>query len=130
MALLPGPSNQLALAAAKVFNTLRPSQEPKALWMTLPFSVTNPIPIDIQGLLDGGEFDFAQAVFVDNSLNAQQLLLVSSITQQPLRIPKNACAYLPILAGNQSKYVASCTGGADAYLALLNFVVAPIVWVP
>lgn len=70
-----------------------------------------------------------RAIFVDNSQNANGLLIVADRTNQNLHIPKNAQAYLEILTGDPTRLtIVKQASGVLVPIQLLNFPVTNCVW--
>lgn len=100
-----------------------------AIPLLLDFNVVISYDIDLSILQNQGFFTGLQGLYIDNSANPQQLILVMGVTNQRIVIPKNACAYIPVLQPVPSKLNITSTAGAFTVgVQLLNFYVAPAVW--
>lgn len=127
--------NPLSLFAARTFNGFAPRQKPKAMFVPLDFSAASgsngaPIPIDLELVETEAWLEFVQAVFIDNTLTDKVFTLSATISQHTLTLSGGKQAYLPILAPEKAKFIATLSA-ADTHLIkvqFLNFPVPAIVW--
>lgn len=135
---MQSPLNPQTLQLCRTNNQMAPPATEGAIAVPVPgldFSaITFP---DDEYLLDysnqqaQGKFTTLQAVYVDNANNGSPLIItVQGSTGQRLIIPANAQAYLPILAQNPFRLTFQSAGNVTVPVELLNFPVAPCVWVP
>jgi hypothetical protein len=105
-----------------------PSEGPKVIPQALDFSIQASFPIDLQGLQSRNVFSAVQSVFVDNSANAQNLTLTFEGTGQTIICKAHTQGYYTVLVPNPARFTAASTGGARAYLIMINAPVAGAVW--
>jgi hypothetical protein len=127
--------NPLTLFAARVFNGFAPRQKPKALGMVLDFTSagSNGVdqPLDLELVSQEAWLEFVQAMFIYNVSGGQDFTLKCTITNQTIKVANGKQAYLPFLAGDKSKYIASTGGNVATGLItifFLNMPVPAIVW--
>ena len=116
-------------AGFRTFNGLFPKEGPKALAVNCDFSTDTEFDIDLQSAADEAKLQSVQTVYVDNRLNAADMVLTISISNQTILAKANTQGYYPVLAPPGAKYKATMAAGtAITQLQFLNFVMAGIVW--
>lgn len=126
--------DQLTFFAARVFNGFAPRQHPKALGIFLDFQAAGSngaeILIDLSTIEAEDKLSFVQAVYINNVLSGHEFTIKTQLTQQRLHLNAGMQAYLPFLAGSQSKFFCNVGGVTQGLIniQLLNFPVPAIVW--
>lgn len=106
-------SSVLKRIAFAVWNGLAPAEGPKALGMTFDFSVNASYHDNFLQENTGGNFQFCQGIYVDNSDNPNPLTVKFSMTQQRIVVPALAQGMWPVMAPDQTDFVISTTPGND-----------------
>ena len=124
------PVDPRNLIGFRTFNNYVPKEGPKALFVPLDFTVITSYLIDLETVEQDARLEFVQAIYADNSANAQIFTFKSSITGQTLSVPASKQAYLPILAPPGAKFTVALAiaGAGTTNLYFLNFFVPPFVW--
>lgn len=115
-----------------VFNGYAPAQGPKALPVTLDFTVDTTIVIDFTAAEESNGISFVQSVWVDNSANPNALNLFFDVTQQNIVVPAFAQSVFPIIATLKSKCTASTLAVVPTLLRAIfvNVPMASEMWGP
>jgi hypothetical protein len=111
-----------------VYNGFVPCNGPKSCPVPLDFSVTTSWQLDLTNLNLQGYMEAVQTMFIDNSLNAQSLSILCSVTNQNIIIPPQSQGYVPTLQPNPSVLTLTTTGAVLVTVQLLNFYIPPAVW--
>ena len=120
--------NQLALIDISNQET-PPRCDAKALTYTAQLASATEDQADFQPPLVQKQIDNIQAVFVDNSANAQPLTIDIGSTFQRLIVPANSQAYLPVFTDRRGFVVTfTSTGGVDVKTFWLNVPMPAFVW--
>lgn len=69
-----------------------------------------------------------QSLYVDNSTNANPLIVTMGVTQQVVKIPAWSQAYLPILQPNPPVIQMQTASAVVLKVHVLNFFVPPAIW--
>lgn len=114
-------------------NSRIPPEGPRAVRIPMDFSTVGAYVVDLTSLTQGQPapaMSYVQTVFIDNSNNANGLKIVTDTLQQPVIIPAQSQAYLPVLQPNNPKLYVSTNAAADLTVTIyaLNFPVSPAVW--
>ena len=115
-------------SAYRVFIGLAPHELPLSITRSYDFSGGASWIEDLGSAQENGQIEWVQAVYVDNSLNAQSVSLYCPITNQTITVGANKQAYLPVLAVNPPKFVVNSTGNVVVNISYLNFAVSAIVF--
>jgi hypothetical protein len=123
------PANQSQLIDVPIFNAIVPREGPKALAITAPFTAQN-TSFDINLLLTQSQqfMSQVQAVFVDNSANADQVTISTQVLGQTLRIPPGSQAYLPLPVAKNDVLTVATAGEVNVQFIFLNVPVPAAVW--
>jgi hypothetical protein len=102
-----------------VFNGYGPAQGAQCVPISLDFSVNNQIDFDIVSEVNSGIIDFAQSIWVDNSLNAAAVTFQFSQTGQKLVVPAYAQGIWPVIAPAALRCVATTTPAANLTVPII-----------
>lgn len=105
-----------------------PAKGPKAIPLTLDFTISTSFELDFLGLELQTAFEGVQTVYVDNSLNAQQLSIFCENSNQNIVLPANSCAYVTVVQPGPAKMIISTTGALKITLHLLNYEISQSIW--
>ena len=100
-------------------NGYAPTQGPRALPVVLDFSVASEQTIDLYKEEASGIIGFVQSLWIDNSLNTHDLVVLSTITQQKIVVPAYAQGAWPIIAAQTAAFSVSTTPTADLLIRLI-----------
>lgn len=122
-------STDQILGPFQTFNNLVPEKGgPLAITKDFDFSSVVTISFDLSVLQSQNPYMFVQSILVDNSQNAQPLLIVTEVIAQTLRIPAGAQAILPLLVGKPTKIDFATTGALIIPITFLNVALPALVW--
>lgn len=119
------PSN---LGALPLLNGTAPCEGAKCVPYTADFSQNGEYDFDFTAMQNGGQISTIQTVFVDNTLNANNLVLTVTGSGQRIQVPKNSAGFFTILAPRPTKIQAVTTGLVLVYFGFINFYIPPTVW--
>ena len=119
-----------AINQTTILNAVVPPEGPKSLPVTLDFTTTNTVLVDLTLTTAQGLISTVQSLFVDNSGNAGELSVSSSATQQTLKVPAGAAGWFTIVATNRPKITFTTPVGPVVSTILLNVPVSQSVWFP
>lgn len=107
-----------------------PRKGSRAMPVLLDFTIESPVGVNLTFDQESEKLEFVQAIFVDNSTNAQQLTATFNATGQAIIIPAGWQAYLPVLAGLSNCKVAFSvpSGTPKIPCFFLNFPVPMALW--
>lgn len=111
-----------------IYNALVPKEGPRAIPLTLDFSLQQSYTIDLTLQQQLKQISLVQTAFVDNTGNGAVLVITSSGTGQNAICPAYSQAMLPLLCSNPPKLTISSTGGVSVGITLLNVPSPPGVW--
>ena len=100
----------------------------KVIPFILDFSVGNQYDLDFTQVIQSGQIDNIQAMYIDNSLNTSPVLVFINGTQQTLTFATKTLAYMPLLTPTQPKLSVSSAGAFKIYASFFNFYIPPQVW--
>lgn len=110
-----------------VWNGYAPAGGPKAMPYEFDFSVDAEIIADLLDENTRGVMGFVQGMYVDNSDNPNPFTIIFKITNQRIVVPANSQGTYPILAPDQTAFVASTTPG-DGIKVLVQFLNVPTAY--
>jgi len=115
-----------------VFNGYAPKEGPKALPIAFDFTSVASVDIDLFTENTNGVIQYVQAVYVDNSLNPNELTIFFPSTQQKIVIPATAQGVWPVFSIDQVRLTISSTIDPDARgnIILLNVPMPLTQWGP
>jgi hypothetical protein len=116
------------LQTTSTTNNQTPTEGPKVIPMTLDFTASQSIEVNLSYQQQQLQISAIQSVFVDNSLNDAPLVLKVGNNVQSLSIPGGFQAYLNIDCPNPPRFIALCTGGQLAKIIFQNFKTEPLMW--
>ena len=126
------PSSNQNYFDTAIFNASIPKEGPKALGVVAPFGSGSgrAASFDINLLLtqSQGYMSIVQAVFVDNSLNSDEVAIGVSVIGQSLKVPANAQAYLPLLVPKNATITVASAGDANVGFVFVNVPLPACVW--
>lgn len=114
-------------------NAVLPKEGPMVYPVNMDFSVASGNvnqTVDLSLQVQQGFISFIQGFYVDNSLNANPLVIVIDETGQKINIPANKQAYMPAFFSDTAKLVASTTLAANLIVPifLTNVPVDTCIW--
>lgn len=103
------------LVGFPVGNGLAPSNGPKVIPCTLPFSTSasNTITVDLGPTLNLETKEFIQTIYADNSDNPKDLIITADVTRQRLIWPAGSQGYLPVLSVHPARFTCLSNGAVD-----------------
>jgi hypothetical protein len=106
-----------------------PLKGSKAMPQLLDFSLQNPVLINLQFEQQSEKLEFVQALFIDNSLNANSIAATMGGTNQKIIVPGGWQAYIPVLATASNCSISFTTTGTPLVpVQYLNFPVPLALW--
>jgi hypothetical protein len=111
-----------------VSNNQVPTEGPKVIPVTLDFSAGQSFLVNLSYQQQQLQISQIQSVYIDNSLNAEPLVLSIGNNLQSVSIPGGMQGYLNIDCPNPPIITATCTGGERAKVIFQNFEAQPILW--
>lgn len=126
--------NQNGLQQCATNNQLVPAEGPKSIPVSLDFAALIAAGLVPEFTLDYGnqqaqaQFSVFQSVYMDNAVNGSPLTMLIETTQQSITCPANSQGYFAVLCQNPLKLRFSSNGNVRVSVHLLNFPVAPAVW--
>ena len=122
---MPGALQPQNFVGYQIFNTQIPNDGPKALSVLVDFTQPQPITIDLTLAAIEGRFPFAQCVFIDNSANANPLVLTAQLTQQRIQVPAGQQGWYALAASRPPIFTVTCVGGSTNTLLVFSSVPIP-----
>ncbi len=113
-------------------NGFRPSDGPRSLGLEFDFSSDDTIVVDTLDEATAGKFQNCQAIYVDNSQNANALNILVDITGQRIIVPAFASGAYPVFALEKFKATFNTVPASDLIVTaqLLNVPIASAQWGP
>lgn len=108
-----------------------PSQNVSTSFQGVDFTGANSsYLLDFTTIYQQGIFGILKTMFIDNSQNPTEVVVIVSGTQQTFTIPAQSEGYFPITASEKSKVQLTSVGGAGAFtnVVFYNYDVPPSVW--
>ena len=120
----------LASFAYPISNVIIPQDGPKCAPALLDFSSVSTIDIDGQQLIDAGQMEFVQGVYIDNASNAVPIELVCAFTAHRVTCPSNSQGFFSLLIQSPPKLTANMTQTNNRVVRVLfyNVPIVPNVW--
>jgi len=127
---------QTTVVQIPTFNQLVPKEGPKAIPLSLDFSVTSSYYLDYQNMQARAFMSEVQCLFIDNSNNNAQLTVLINGTFQLLKVDAFTQGYYPVLVPSPIRLTFStpqnaALGGATGTpvsIFLMNIPMAGAVW--
>lgn len=117
-----------ATPAFTVNNNLAPKDEPRVMFVAVPFSASvHSITEDFVLETTGGAIDNIQSMYVDNADNANAVTFLFKVTNQRVIVPANAQGYFAI-ATQDASFKADCAGSLPVNVHFFNVPMAGHVW--
>ncbi len=113
-----------------ISNVIVPKGGPKAVPAILDFNNTAKIELDGQQVIDAGQIEYLQGVFIDNADNPTAFTLEISGLNQRIVCPPNKQGYFAIMAVNPPKMTAKTTQAANRVINVFfyNVPIQSAVW--
>jgi len=112
-----------------VMNNEIPCEGTKAITYTADFSLSSNFVFDLTQQFNNKQFTSLQTIYVDNSANAANNLIVTiGTTGQTVTIPPKFVGYIPVIATNPPVISFTTAATGKVYIALLNFYVPGQSW--
>jgi hypothetical protein len=111
-------------------NMVLPPEGPKAYSFTLDFTAQNVQVLDFLQEIQSGFISFVQGMLIDNTLNANAIIVSTQQINFPLRIPAGKQAYMPLMVTDSAVLTFTTTQnlGLVVPLVITNCPVSPIVF--
>lgn len=121
-------SNAVVPASFGTGNGLMPKRGPRTVPVTLPFSSSTSVGVDltISQLLDAEEF--IQTIYVDNSLGPRSVNITVPITGQVITWPAGTQGYLPVLSCVTPKFTCASSSGVDVVAQFCTMMLPAQIW--
>lgn len=103
-------------------------ENPKGVTVNLNFSLDTEWLVDFQQVQSLGKLTQVQAIYFDNSLSPDAVIVSLNSSFQQISLPAYSQGYLPVFAVQPAKAVVSGQAGSRVQIVFLNFPVAPAVW--
>jgi len=114
------------------YNQVLPPEGPKAFPITLDFRTLDLQLVDMTLTKQQGFVSFFQGFYIDNSVNADTLIISMEETGQVIKFPANSQGYLPALITDSLKITFTTTPSIAPEclvpIVLLNIPVMPYIW--
>lgn len=101
---------------------------PKGVTVNLDFNIDTNWLIDFQQVQSLGKLTQVQAIYFDNRLSPDAVIVSLNSSFQEISLPAYSQGYLPIFAVQPAKAHISGQAGSRVQIVFLNFPVAPAVW--
>lgn len=113
-----------------VANVIVPKGGPRVVSANLDFSNQAEIDIDGQAVIDAGQIEYLQGVFIDNADNPDKFELRIGQTNQRIVAKGNTQGYYPIMAPNPPKMTAATVQLANRVVPVFfyNVPIQAAVW--
>lgn len=108
------------LGSQQVFNMVLPNA-PLIIPQSADMRTASEVEFDLSPLIDKQTLDFISGAWVDNSENAQALTLSVAGSQQRVVFPAYSQGYLPLLAPNSPKFVATCATAPGVIIPIIFY---------
>lgn len=113
-----------------IANMVVPAGGPKVVPANVDFSVNGSVLLDGSLIVSQGKIEYFQGVFIDNSQNANPLILTMSTTNQAIIAKAKTQGYYAIMVPDPPQIIASTTivNGLIIPLFFYNVPIQPAVW--
>lgn len=108
------------LGQQSVYNMVLP-QAPVIIPQSADMRTASEVDFDFSQPLDNGFIDFISGAWVDNSANTLALTLQVAGSQQQVIFPAGCQGYLPLLAPNNPKFIASCASVPGVIIPIIFY---------
>lgn len=115
-------------SAFQIFWGWAPKQGPKALPVLLELASATSFTFDVEREIEGDIISFIQSVFVDNSLNPNEVVITYDVFQQPVKCPARSQGIFPAIISGSAKFTASSDGGVNVPIIFFNVPLPYAVW--
>ena len=112
------------------YNMVLPQEGPKVFPFTLDFRTVNEQNLDFTLPIQQGFIGFIQALYIDNSENANPLFITTDQVNQVVPFPKLSAGYLPFFISDSAKlkFVTVIDGNLTVQVIATNTPVTPYIW--
>lgn len=114
----------------QVYNAIIPKEGPKTVSVPLNFALNASFLLDFTLAYQQTTMTVVQAVWIDNSANANELSISVDNTGQIIRVPPNAQGTFPIIAAIRPRITVASAGAAVVPTMWLNVPLPLAVWYP
>lgn len=119
----------MSLSVFRTANNLAPMDGSKVAPDTMSLTASVSRSVDLYHEMTGGDFEFVQAIYVDNR-GAGDLTITVGGVNQVIVVKANTQGYIPVLASGTGSanftYVSTATKTVN--VIYINTPVAPIIW--
>lgn len=111
-------------------NMVLPPEGPKVYPFVLDFRTQGSNTIDMIAEIQRGFISFVQGLFIDNSLNGQQLTAVADQTNHSIIVPPNSQMFMPMFISDSARITFTTTpaGNLTVPIEVTNVPVMPYTW--
>lgn len=120
--------NTFAYTPVPVTYGYGPESGPKTVFVKPDFSEKSVFDIDLDRLIENGNIEFIQSVFVDNTDSSQALIIEPQMSQQRIVVPASWQGYFPLFAKTGQIKVTCADNTAQIGLNFNNFPVPAMLW--
>lgn len=120
--------NQLALVPNNVTAGVPACEGRKSITTQIDFSLGLTFQLDLTAIENQQFVRSIQTIYCDNSGNPNPVTITMGVTLQSIVIPRNSCAYIPLLLPVPSVIKFVSTQPVIVKVQLLNFFLPPYVW--
>lgn len=112
------------------FNAVLPKEGPQVYPCNLDFRTAGEQTLDFSQEIIAEHVSYISGFYVDNSANANDLVISVATTNQSIRIPAGKQAYMPVLAPSTAEFTFTTDAAADLTVPVFacNFPVWPCVF--
>ncbi len=100
----------------------------KSVAITIDFNLGSTWEFDFTTLQQQKTFTTVQTVFIDNSLNNQDVVVTINSTNQRFVVANNTCGYYTLIAPPSTIVTVVSTGLVLVNFQFLNFYIPPTIW--
>lgn len=106
-----------------------PAEGPMVVPVFVDFTAVTSYKLDLTYIQQQGRLSMIQTIYVDNSLNAQPITIITDTVNQSVRIPAYCQAYIPLAVTNKMAITLNSTGAVVVPVHVLNVAMNAAVWV-
>lgn len=120
--------NQLGLIPNNVTAGVPACEGRKSITTQIDFSLGLTFQLDLTAIENQQFVRSIQTIYCDNSGNPNPVTITMGVTIQSIVIPRNSCAYIPLLLPVPSVIKFASTQPVLVKVQLLNFFLPPYIW--
>lgn len=118
------------LQVQSVFNMTLSGNGPLVVPFVADFTTANEVEADLSQLIANKNLDFVSGAYIDNSSSSEDLIIKAKGSNQSIKIPAGAQAYMPLLSPNEPKFILSCATSPATLIPIFfyNIPLLPYMW--